>query len=114
MESAGTSAALHRLTPTLLAVILPVGAGPDGSREAMRVAERLRRDVESNAASPKCRTGNTISAGVAVHGANRFESPDALLRAAMLALGAAQRGGRNRVGLFKPAHDPMTAAQQIR
>lgn len=114
VECAGPTTSAHRLTATLLAIILPVEPGQAGARDAMRLAERLRREAESIAPAPRGRSANTVSIGVSVHGASRFESPDALLRAAMLALGAAQRGGRNRVGLFRPAHDPMTAAQQRR
>ncbi|MBM4111765.1 MAG: HDOD domain-containing protein [Phycisphaerae bacterium] len=113
-ETAGSAASVHRISQGLLAVVLPVEAGAAGAREAMKLAERVRRDCERTVPATRSREPNTISAGVAVHGAARFDSPDALVRAAMLALSAAQRGGRNRVGIFKPAHDPMTAAEQIR
>ncbi len=113
-ESAGAGATVHRLTPTLFAVVTAVPSGPGGAREAMKIAERLRQDAGSGGAAARGRPGATATIGVAVHGANRFESPDAMLRAAMLALGAAQRGGRNRVGLFRPAHDPMTTASRLR
>jgi len=108
-ESAGTSGSIHRLSPTLLAGIVAGPGGPEASRSAMRIAERLRHDVQMRRLAPRGAHEITVSIGAAVQGAQRFESPDALMRAAMLALSAAQRSGRNRVGLFKPAHDPTAA-----
>lgn len=105
-ESSGSVATVHRLSPTLTALVIETTATKDGERGALKVIERLRQDVQARHLQHRDGTALTISAGVAIHGFRRFDSPDSLLRAAMLALSAAQRNGRNRVGHFKPSYDP--------
>jgi two-component system cell cycle response regulator len=77
-------------------VVMP-GAGCD---DAAAAAERLRAAVESMGfhALPGQRCSLTISVGVACT-TDVITTPDALLRAADLALYDAKRGGRNRVGM---------------
>lgn len=106
-ESIGSVASVHRLSPTLIALVVETKATNDGEKGTLRVVERLRREVEARHLTLRDGTALTISAGVAFHGVRRFESPDSMLRAAMLALSAAQRSGKNRVGHFKPSFDPM-------
>jgi len=108
-ERLGGLASLHRISPSLIALVFEISPTNDGEKGTLRVIERLRRDVENMRLPRGDGASMTISVGVALQGTRRFESPDALLRAAMLALAAAQRGGRNRVGHFKPSYDPMAS-----
>lgn len=105
-ESVGTQATVHALSPTMIVVVVDMPPTTEGERNSMRLVERLRREVETRQVAASAGQPLTVSIGVAMHGRRRFESPDAILRAAMLALGAAQRSGRNRVGHFKPSYDP--------
>jgi len=106
-ESVGGLATVHRISTTLVALVFETSASSEGDQGALRIVERLRRDIETRHLTWHSGAAITISAGMAIHGVRRFESPDALIRAAMLALAAAQRSGRNRVGHFKPSYDPM-------
>ncbi|HUB11068.1 MAG TPA: PleD family two-component system response regulator [Acetobacteraceae bacterium] len=85
-------------------VVMP-GSGSD---EAAAAAERLRVAVEGLVFEPepgrRCRL--TISVGIAWT-IKEVRSPEALLRAADLALYGAKRSGRNRVGLA-PLPDRVT------
>lgn len=107
-ESVGCGGTIHRLSPTLLAAIVEGPGGGAGVSHARRLAERMRRDVVQRRLSTPGSSPLTVSIGVAVHGTQRFESPDSLMRAAMLALSSAQRAGRDCVGFFEPAQDPST------
>ena len=75
----------------------------------VRTVESTRREVAARRFNMGADGFLTVSAGVAVHGRRRFGSPEALLRAAMLALQSAQREGRNRVGHYRAGYDPLAA-----
>ncbi|MBX3354078.1 MAG: HDOD domain-containing protein [Phycisphaeraceae bacterium] len=105
-DSIDTLASVHRLSPTMVALIFETTNSRDAERGILRAVERLRRDIEVRRLTLRDGALLTVSVGVAIHGSRRFESPDSLMRAAMLALGAAQRSGRNRVGHYKAAYDP--------
>ena len=84
-------------------VVMPATAADDG----MKAAERLRRAVEAMPFEPNSggRYRLTISVGVACTG-EAAVSPEALLRAGDAALYDAKRGGRNRISLAPPTHQP--------
>jgi len=105
-ELAGKTASVHRLSPTLIVLVIESGSTREGERGTLKIVERIRRDVQARKLQQNDGALLTISVGIAIHGSRRFESPDSLLRAAMLALSAAQRSGCNRVGHFKPSYDP--------
>jgi len=76
------------------ALILP-GIGLDG---AVKVAERLRRQVEATRIETATRpTSITVSLGVACHPGPHIHTVDDLIREADAALYSAKRNGRNRI-----------------
>jgi diguanylate cyclase (GGDEF)-like protein len=84
-------------------VILP-GADPDG---AMRVAERLRRDVEAMAVDG---LKVTISLGIACYPQLAAHSPEALIEAADAALYRSKESGRNCSTMATPEMIKATKA----
>jgi two-component system cell cycle response regulator len=80
-----------------------------GKDTAVRVAERIRRTLETRGVSVDVgRIGVTVSAGVATYGIDG-EDWDALLSAADTALYEAKNAGRNRVIAAGPARAPIAA-----
>ncbi len=88
-------------------VLLPMTSSAD----AIRIGEKIRRDVESLAIAhrgSKAASVVTVSIGVGTVLPSRDTSPSAVLRLADQALYAAKRGGRNRV----VCHDESATASQ--
>ncbi len=102
-------AALHQLSDGAFAAVFRIPATPAAEAGLVRTVESTRREVAARRFNMGADGFLTVSAGVAVHGRRRFGSPEALLRAAMLALQSAQREGRNRVGHYRAGYDPLAA-----
>jgi diguanylate cyclase (GGDEF)-like protein len=80
-----------------------------GKETAMRVAERVRRDLETRGISVDGkRVEVTVSGGIATYGVEG-EDWDTLLSAADTALYEAKNSGRNRVITAGPARSPVAA-----
>ena len=80
-----------------------------GKETAMRVAERVRRDLETRGISVDGkRVEVTVSGGIATYGVEG-EDWDTLLSAADTALYEAKNNGRNRVITAGPARSPVAA-----
>ena len=80
-----------------------------GKETAMRVAERVRRDLETRGISVDGkRVEVTVSGGIATYGVEG-EDWDTLLSAADTALYEAKNSGRNRVVTAGPARAPVAA-----
>jgi two-component system cell cycle response regulator len=82
-------------------VIVMPGSSPD---EAIAAAERLRASVEAMAFAPEAGRIYRLSVSIGVAcGETGFETPEALLHGADIALYAAKHAGRNRVELAPAA-----------
>jgi two-component system cell cycle response regulator len=82
-------------------VIVMPGSSPD---EAIAAAERLRASVEAMTFAPEAGRIYRLSVSIGVAcGETGFETPEALLHGADIALYAAKHAGRNRVELAPAA-----------